>query len=90
MWTQTWLQSLRKNHSPTQLSKPANSQTYKVPTLRSLFEPKDVTQKSQKCKYLKIGKIAKNAKIPDTLKFGIFCNFTNFVVLALLGLKKIS
>ena len=41
---------------------------------------------SQKCEYHKSGEIVKNAKF--SWNFGIFCNFSNFEVLALLGLLR--
>ena len=42
---------------------------------------------SQKCKYHKIGKIAKNAKF-SCMNFGVFCNLANFELFALLGLLR--
>ena len=42
---------------------------------------------SQPCKYHKIGEIAKNAKF-SSLNFGVFCNFANFELFALLGLSS--
>ena len=57
-----------KMPSLSRKSKPIKSYLWELPTLNNVFEPKEMTQKSQKCKYLKIGKIAKKAKIPQMHK----------------------
>ena len=54
----------KKKPSPTQFSKPANSQTYEVPTLRSLFDPKDDANDAKSPKSTNTSKLAKLQKMP--------------------------